>query len=770
MNASRVAVIVTPGVGDDARGATVDSLVDGLVRHGHFATATSDDVTVPPPPAKPPPGAGDEEWVPPPTSSQTIARRRLQRAPGSTKAAIEVDAYELHWADLSRFPVGLRRIVFTLFALVLELGRLGYEALGPAARHGTSREARVAGRSLRALGNWMAFGVVPITALIGILGVALTAALFAPTLWLDVVLVGLVALVGIGLLLAIGHGLQLAGWTPPVGGVAWPLLVSVATGMVTWILMLLTGVGGDNPETFLANLTVATAAWPLRAAWLVLIVLWVSSALWTVALLRHSRSPGAPLRRAGFVSLLSASIPAILLGFLSAITLAAASTLSLQALGDRGWEGADSSLVCINSASDWTLGACVGAGGSFPVHDWLIQLFGRLLEPLGVAAVLLAAIGLFATFVLVLFTLGAILRTWGRRRLPAWVSHYVPQLIVARVLPDTEGIPERIGGALSRMLARLTSSASIAALVLISLVIAATTLVSWLITPVGGLPLVRDLIAPFGADFTGVLATALALGLLVLRFLPNELTSEARGMLGPLRRGLDIVGDVTNYIRPHRTSPRFAIVARYRALIDRVLTMPHPDGEVGYTGLVLISHSQGTVYTAATLFGDLARTPPIFALDRMGEQDPGPALAEMNGVAMLTFGSPIQQTYDRFFAGQYEDWIGRRGPDLAPITTAWINAYRPADYVGRSVHGDPIARPELLEPAADPVLSEDGPPEIREYCLASSAAHTGYWNEHDLSALAEHLIERAAGGAPGPPLLDAAGPRDQPAPPADPSG
>ena len=48
----------------------------------------------------------------------TVARQRLYRASRSRAAAQEIDAYEMHWADLSRFPVGLRRIVFTLFALV----------------------------------------------------------------------------------------------------------------------------------------------------------------------------------------------------------------------------------------------------------------------------------------------------------------------------------------------------------------------------------------------------------------------------------------------------------------------------------------------------------------------------------------------------------------------------------------------------------------------------------------------------------------------------
>ena len=763
MTPSRVAVIVTPGVGDDARGATADSFVDGLVRHGHFATATSDDVTVPPPPQARPRGSGlsDKDWVKPPEGSTTVARRRLRRAPGSDRAAVEVDAYEMHWADLSRFPVGLRRIVFTLFSLVLELGRVGHEALAPAASRVGGTAAVNAGRSLRFLANWMAFAVVPVTALIGILGAALTAALFAPRPWLEWALIVLAGLAGIALLLLIGAGLRRAGWDAPFGtGVFWPLIVSVATLIETWAAMLLAGIGGSSPAAFLANLVVATAAWPLRVVWLVLVVLWAASAIWTVLLIRREGSSRTPLRRAGAVSLLSASIPAVLLGLLSAITLGAAATISVGLLGGRDWGEHDGTLVCIRAADDWTLGSCEHLRQGVErigVQDWLIELFGRLLEPLGVAAALLAGLGLAALVILVLFSIGALARTWGAKVLPGWVTHYVPMLVVARVLPRTDGIAERIGEALSRLLRRLTTAWAIAGLVALSVAVAATTLVSWLIRPVGELPLIRDLIAPFGPDFSGVVATVIAVVLVGLRLVPNELTSKAGGMLGPLRRGLDIVGDVTNYIRPHETSPRFDIVARYRALIERVATMPHDDGEEGYAGLVLISHSQGTVYTAATLFGDEARTPKLLALGDLGTQDPSRHLADVGGVAMLTFGSPIQQTYDRFFADQYEAWSRRRGSGLAPITTAWFNAYRPADYVGRAIHGDPLADAELVEPAREPRIHDRGPVEIAEYCLASAKAHTGYWDEKDIALLSDHLIERVAGGAPRPPVLTASG-------------
>ena len=80
---TRVAVIVTPGVGDDARGGTLDGFIDGLVRHGHFAMATRDDVVVAPPGQRPPlvDGAVPDEWVPPPSGSTTVARGRLRRAP-----------------------------------------------------------------------------------------------------------------------------------------------------------------------------------------------------------------------------------------------------------------------------------------------------------------------------------------------------------------------------------------------------------------------------------------------------------------------------------------------------------------------------------------------------------------------------------------------------------------------------------------------------------------------------------------------------------------
>lgn len=469
----------------------------------------------------------------------------------------------------------------------------------------------------------------------------------------------------------------------------------------------------------------------------------------------------APVRRAGFVALLSAGIPSVLLGLVSAITLAAAGTISIQILGGNTWGEADRDLVCLGSANDWTLGSCDALRDEpmalITPKDWLIDLFGTILEPLGVATLLLVGLGLLALLVVMVFTAASLIRTWGRKRVPRRVTDYVPLLVIGRVFPRVSGVSERLGPALSRLLRRANSAASTVVLVLLSFIIAGTTLVSWLIKPVGEMSLIEPLLGLFGPGFSGVMATILATGLVAARFLPGELTSTTGGALGPLRSGLDIVGDVANYIRPHPTSPRFGIVARYRALIDRITTMPHADGEVGYAGIVIVSHSQGSVYTAATLFGDRHREPAIYPLDVMGEDGPASRLAEMQGVAMLTCGSPIQQTYDRFFAGQYADWISRRGGDLAPLSTAWINAYRPGDYVGRAIHADPLIQPAVLVPGAGPVLIDGDESEIVEYCLDSPGSHTGYWNERDIALLANHLIERVAGEVDPLPILPRSG-------------
>src|SRR4029079_15104687 len=79
--------------------------------------------------------------------------------PGRT---LEVDVYEMRWADISRFPGGVLRLVYTLYALLLQISTLGLEALRPL--RGFMRRARVARGALITAAWLLAIPVLAATA------------------------------------------------------------------------------------------------------------------------------------------------------------------------------------------------------------------------------------------------------------------------------------------------------------------------------------------------------------------------------------------------------------------------------------------------------------------------------------------------------------------------------------------------------------------------------------------------------------------------------
>jgi hypothetical protein len=184
------------------------------------------------------------------------------------------------------------------------------------------------------------------------------------------------------------------------------------------------------------------------------------------------------------------------------------------------------------------------------------------------------------------------------------------------------------------------------------------------------------------------------------------------------------------------------MLSRYRALIDHVAGGGAERDP--YDALLFVAHSQGTVLTAAALFGDPWRLP---AAEPLATACPEITLPPR--VSLLTFGSPLLQTYGARFPGQY-GWVAAplAHPDrLRPLTGEWVNVYRAGDYVGRALWGE--GPDEILyDPGHPGVTRTRGGLTIRERCIGDGT-HTGYWSD---PLWGVHLVRaiRAAAGEPAP--------------------
>ncbi|MFN0314434.1 MAG: hypothetical protein ACKVQA_05280 [Burkholderiales bacterium] len=214
----------------------------------------------------------------------------------------------------------------------------------------------------------------------------------------------------------------------------------------------------------------------------------------------------------------------------------------------------------------------------------------------------------------------------------------------------------------------------------------------------------------------------------------TALGAHFRQTLGRLRVALDAVLDVDNYFGDprNRQPPRARIFSRLASLLSYLR-------DSGYTRVVLVAHSQGTVICA-----DLLRYLNVQGRlkDIMGAMP----------VALVTAGSPLRDLYAARFPLLYE-WVGSNEqgfhsatPAVAALgVTEWVNTYRSGDYVGRALWISPDD-PTRFRVAA---LGSDGAPEAQrandrtEFCLGSGG-HTHYF-DNDAVALAAEIDRLIAG-------------------------
>lgn len=708
---ARVAVIVVPGVGDDEAGVAARQVGQGLARHAGGYRWLDD----PPPMAVGVPAEGRR-----PAERYDAPRRSIARDDDPDTA---IDLIEMSWSDLSSFPrSGLLPFFASLFGLGLQLATAGLEARRPRPGPGGGRPVPQPGnRAMEAASWWTAAVIVPVT---------LVAALVGTALWLvvddslgvpDLLAALAVAVVGYISLRTLSTGIADGGWGDPRRGVRRatdPRVVAMALFAAAVGMTVQRVIVAGSIEGGLAQATLVAGGYAVRPAWM------IGLALVAVALVALARRPAGVREgpRLEFTSVATTILSPLTVAIVGTVLVGGIGAVAFTAARDSGWSD-PGAVRCLSDPADWTWSTECARGAASPT-EWATEVFENAMLPL-------VPITIVALAVLVLAAMAVVA---GRR-------------------PD-EGPGARLTSALSMF----TGPAGTRGLWALGLASIAAAILTW----APGDPLgrsdgggIQDPAQPWAWASVSALG-ALALSR-VMPLDPRRWRADIGGPLARVRRVADIPYDVATYLRIDRDSDgvRSRVVARYRALLD----------EVGrrYTHVVIVAHSQGSMYSIATLFGDEERRTPESG--RWGvlpwrERRPGSPLERMP-VSLLTFGCPITQTYAARLPGQYT-WPRGDATALAErtglVSVAWINAYRPRDYVGRAVFHDP-SDPARCEPGRG-VRVAAGEAVLADVCLRGAGTHTGYFGTRELTSWLDGLIRatlgRAAATPPGyeitPPL------------------
>lgn len=611
----------------------------------------------------------------------------------------------MRWADLSRFPGGLLRFVWTTYALLLQLSTMGLEALRPL--RPTLRRAEAARVLLLAAGWAVAVPVLTMTAALVLESGALLAAVAldrSPT-----VARAIVAAIGVAafVLAWIGaRGLRRGGWrgVPPAAAM---LVAALVVGRAAWLIL------DDGLRVGLANALLELVAYPFRVAWMAAALLAALAALALVALPLRRGAAGAALdrerSRAAVTGALTLALAPIGVALVSALLFAALGAVALRVAQRATW-GGTSALQCLPGPSSWRLRGCADLGlARLSPTDWGFRLFAGGLGPL-VPALLVA--GLLLALLLVIVVLPVALaaascRTEARR--------------------DRRAAAQRQGRILGGALGAVSNALSGLILVLAVMVGAAWVWGAWLVADTPGA-------APSAARLVAAIGIVVSATAIVARFTGSPL-ERARVVL-------DLPYDVANYLRvgqPGVVPPRPLMLRRMRALLAEIAA--GGVDRVPYDRLVIASHSQGTVLSVATLFGDPAREPAAASL---AVAAPGLGLPE--DVSLLTCGSPLRQLYEERLPGQYA-WVSALPAShsgLAPVTGTWVNLYRAGDPIGRALWAPDPDAPAALDPdtPAFDARASNGARAV-DACLGTGG-HTGYWAEPVLGDWLMRLV-RACG-------------------------
>jgi hypothetical protein len=798
----RIAVIVVAGVGEQSASATslhgnlvkwVDSYVPDDAPPGSvdFAVARVNE--------------GKGEWGSDERTLENVPTVTLRRArPGSDPD--QVDVFEMPWSDLSRFPRGLPGFIATLFGLAVQFGTIGLEAIDGLTRRSETATRHFTLQTMR-FASWFAAAlVIPVTTTMVVAAVNLWLVLDVPAGLPDWVMLFLVGTLGGFAVWFVAKALDDGGWVyegrPEAHGRLRDRLRSVLTiselrrivrGPIPWALAIyaVTCAGWvwlyfeersiriASAETLLYG-----AGYGLRAGWLValavlagaLLALLVWAALRRVWDSEQDERDGEGFRGRWVSGVLTMIISPFAVALVGTLLFAGVAGVAFKSAEDARWGSEATKIQCFSGASSWqTSGDCGSKPDEWPatamhiaqLHanaeelsaqadqetdldqkldlesqaadardaaneieadagatpvDWAKALFVIITIP-----VFVAVLALLIVLVLALFPFVRNLRSyWGQRG-----------AVLARTL---------------RLLWRPATSVVLAGIALAVIVATWCVWLGWL----GPLSFLSG--DPWGSDraglltFVGVAAAGL---LLVSRFLPIDVRgfgghfgklefggAELGGNLESLRKRLDPAYDIASYLRKYRdkTGTRPKIIARYRALLREIARR-------NYDGLLIVAHSQGAVLSAATLFGDPYRREPEDENEdgrgvlAWGELRDRPDLPE--NVALITCGCPLRQSYDGRMPGDYS-WLWASTTDLSPLTLAWINAYRPRDYIGQAMFRVPLT-PESQKQGRVFTQTPAGRVARLDVCLKGKGGHVGYWTDGEFAMWVDYAVALCLG-------------------------
>lgn len=660
--------------------------------------------------------------------------------------------------------------------------------LARAARPGT---AEFANGLMEAASWWVAAVIVPVTLVAALAGTALWLVVDEPLEINDWLAVVGVVVVGYFALTALGRGIAAGGWSYAEGRwkrVLHPPHVTLALflaaiGVGTW-----RGVEVGSVEGGLGQTVLIAGGYGVRPAWMLGAVL-VALALLALAL-RHFRKGGSA--RAAFTSMSTTVLSPLLVALIGTVLVGGIGAVAFSSAKDATWGETAPALRCLSGATDWTWGRdCGPKGVSWEALSDTIPTRLEAARDLESEASRLRRAGIRGGGAQLSEAAGREARadalrgaaerveddaeaaptTWATEVLELSMLPLLPivvALIAALVLASLGVLAARPlwhrlrsgqenppGSRLTAALGAFTGRAGTATVAALGLAGCCATVALWTRLDLQGAA--DKLPHGDGTRIWATAATAILAGLVLARVIPvdpRKLKDEVGGALEKLRTGLDIVYDVATYLRIDREEDgvRSRIVARYRALLAHVEAGAH-------THVIAFAHSQGSMYTLATLFGDRARGEPekgsAWGVRPWKELHPAPGLAKER-LALLTFGCPIRQTYRERLPGQYE-WVD--DDDLSDrldlIGTGWVNAYRARDYIGRRVFTPSLEPAEITQGTGTSrplrrAAPSAGPPLV-DVCIHGTGSHTGYFGDPELMIWLDYLIRRSLGPWVPPP-------------------
>ncbi len=785
----RVAVVLVAGVGDEGPGETSDAVARRLLEGStHWTTADRHQVVV-----------RDSE-----STTHTAHWARLNPSPEAPDAPV-VDLFEMHWADLSRFPSGLLRFLSTLYALTIQIATVGQQALRPFRGSGLSgRSARTADRLLTLTAYALAFPVLMVTMVTAIIAAGLTIAVTMNGGRSGTVIPVLAVVAGLFATAAVSTSkLRRGGWHSSARQVAFGIAGLASVLVITCVLVWPDG------RVSLANALVFTLAYAFRPVWLILLVL-AGAAVASLLLFRSHGQGRSAEHRAAHTALLSVMSGPLIFAIASTALVVSVAVVAQRTVADRTWGTQAAEVRCLRDANDWSVPrSCSGVSEELartPAQVAIATLVREIDEQEshrrdllradaseGGTATLAQRIeirtsiaqararirsirdearvgdGAYAQFpldwalrlfgyalrpllwalavllVLALFAFGTATGYLANMIRPAsrWIARRAHRLrrYFARHPPDAER-REVVGQAIMGGLLFNWIPRGLGGRA--ASAFAAAAIWATLLAAILSWVINPDWIGgPGGVPTLGRAAAFLTTSVLVgVRLLGiNPLGGSGGGARGALER-LRTGLDVAFDITNYLRPARDGREAPRDRMIRRYRAVLGHALADHPDGLVVLCHSQGTILTIACLFGDANREPAVAPID-------GGAIAGgfPPRVSLMTFGSPLRQVYDERFPRQF-DWL--QDPNLAParlapLTRHWWNIYRSGDYIGRALWA-PQEEPATYDADRQSMARSVGPISIADQCIGSGG-HSGYWKDEVWSRFATALILDAAGQA-----------------------